>query len=98
MYVPMHLRIERFRFFVHHRYQTKIERCWSAPHRSPLQHNIHMLRPFISDWLMFKIVECDWLMNLRGTGYPFDKINDNKRIKQNNDSKCLISITLNKTL
>ena len=47
----------------------------------------HMLRPFISDWLMFKIVECDWLMNLRGTGYPFININDDKRIKQNNESK-----------
>ena len=52
-----------------------------------------MFRPFISDWLMFKIVECDWLMNLLGTGYPFDKINDYKGIKQNNDSKCLFSIT-----
>ena len=52
-----------------------------------------MLRPFISDWLMFKIVECDWLMSLRGRGYPFDKINYYKRIKQNNDSKCLFSIT-----
>ena len=49
----------------------------------------HTLRPFISDWLMFKIVECDWLMNLRCTGYPFDKTNDYKWMKQNNDSKCL---------
>ena len=51
-----------------------------------------MLRPFISDWLMFKIVECDWLMNLLGRVYSFDKINDYKGIKQNNDSKCLFSI------
>ena len=27
----------------------------------------HSLRPFISDWLMFKIVERDWLMNLCDT-------------------------------
>ena len=26
----------------------------------------------LSDWLMFKIVERDWLKNLRGTGYRFD--------------------------
>ena len=31
---------------------------------------------------MFKIVERDWLMNLRGTGYRFDKTNDNKRMKR----------------
>ena len=28
---------------------------------------------FHSDWLMFKIVERDWLMSLRGTVYRFDK-------------------------
>ena len=44
---------------------------------------------FISDWMKFKIVECDWFMNLRSTGYPFDKTNDYKIMKQNNDSKCL---------
>ena len=37
------------------------------------------LRPFISDWLMFKIVQRDWLIDLRGTGYRFDKSNDYKR-------------------
>ena len=36
---------------------------------------------------MFKIVERDWLMNLRGTGYRFDKTNDYKRIKKNNAGK-----------
>ena len=30
---------------------------------------------------MFKIVERDWLMNLRGTGYPFVTTNDYKRMK-----------------
>ena len=34
-----------------------------------------MLRPFFSDWLMLKRVECDWLMNLRGAFYRFDKTN-----------------------
>ena len=57
-----------------------------------------MLRPFFSDWMMFKIVECDWLMNLRGTGYPFDKIIDYKRIKQNKASKCLFSYNTIKKL
>ena len=46
------------------------------------------LRSFISDWRMFKIVERDWLMNLRGTGYPFDKTYDYKRTKQNNGKRC----------
>ena len=32
-------------------------------------------------------------MNLRGTVYRFDKTNDYKRIKQNNDGKCLFLIT-----
>ena len=57
------------------------------PHASP----IYLL--VIVQKLMFKSVECDWLMNVRGTGYPFDKINDYKRIKQNNDNKWLFSIT-----
>ena len=47
---------------------------------------------FFNDWLMFKIVERDWLMKLRGTIYRFDKTNDYKRMKQNNDSKCLFLI------
>ena len=51
-------------------------------------HRGQTLRSFISDWLMFKIVERDWLMNLRGTGYPFDKTNDYKRMEQNNGKKC----------
>ena len=34
---------------------------------------------------MFKIVERDWLMMLHGTGYRFDKTNDYKRIKRNNE-------------
>ena len=51
-HVPIHLRIERFRFFVHHRYQTKIQRCWSAQlavresslstHRSALKSHIRL--------------------------------------------------------
>ena len=41
----------------------------------------HMIRSFIRGWLMFKIVECDCLMNLGGAGYHFDKINDYERIK-----------------
>ena len=44
---------------------------------------VHMLCPFISDWLMLKIVKHEWLMNLHGTGYHFNKINDYKRMKQN---------------
>ena len=48
---------------------------------------------FFSEWLMFKIVERDWLMKLRGTVYRFDKTNDYKRLKQNNDGKCLFLIT-----
>ena len=51
------------------------------------------LGPFISDWLMFKIVERDWLMNLRGTGYRFDETDDYKRMKRNNDGKCIFLIT-----
>ena len=47
---------------------------------------------------MFKIVERDWLTNLRGTGYRFDdKTNDYKRMKGNNDAKCLFLITQWKT-
>ena len=38
---------------------------------------------------MFKIVERDWLMKLRGTVYRFDETNYYKRMKQNNDGKCL---------
>ena len=38
---------------------------------------------------MLKIVEHNWLMNLRGTGYHFDKTNDYKRMKRNNDGKCV---------
>ena len=53
----------------------------------------HALHAFTSDWLMFKIVERDWLMNLRGTGYPFDTTNDYKRMKQKNHSKYLFFIT-----
>ena len=52
----------------------------------------HTLRPFFSDGLMVKIVECDWLMNLRGTVYCFDKTNYYRRMKRNND-KCLFLIT-----
>ena len=48
---------------------------------------------FFSDWLMFKIVDRDWPMKLRGTVYRFDKTNDYKRMKQNNDGKCLFLIT-----
>ena len=48
---------------------------------------------FFSDWLMFKIIERDWLMNLRGTSYRFDTTNENKRMKLNNDGKCLCLIT-----
>ena len=44
-------------------------------------HDHHMLLPFFSYWLMFKIVRCDWLMNLCGMGYHFDKTNDNKRMR-----------------
>ena len=47
---------------------------------------------------MFKIVERDWLMNLRGTFYRFDKTNDYKRMKQNNEGKCLFLITQWKTV
>ena len=47
---------------------------------------------------MFKIVERDWLMKLRGTIYRFDKTNDYKRMKQNNDGKCLFLITQWKTV
>ena len=42
---------------------------------------------FISDWLMLKIVKRDWLMELRGTGYRFDKTNGYKRMKRNNDDR-----------
>ena len=42
---------------------------------------------------MFKIVERDWLMKLRGAVYRFDKTNDYKRMKPNNDGKCSILIT-----
>ena len=38
---------------------------------------------------MFKIVERDWLMKLRGTVDRFDKTNDSNRMKQNNDGKCV---------
>ena len=38
----------------------------------------HTLHQFFSAWLMLKIVERDWLMNLRSTGYRFDKTNDYK--------------------
>ena len=48
---------------------------------------------FLSDWLMFKIVERDWLINLRGMVYRFDKTNDYKGMKQNNDGRCLFLIT-----
>ena len=34
---------------------------------------------------MFKIVERDWLMSLRGTGNRFDKTNYYKRMKRNNE-------------
>ena len=51
------------------------------------------LRTLISDWLKFKIVERDWLMNLRGTGYRFDKTNDYTRLKGINYGKCLFLIT-----
>ena len=40
---------------------------------------------------MFKIVERDWLMNLRGKGYRYDKTND--YMSQNNDGQCLFWIT-----
>ena len=43
---------------------------------------------------MFKIVERDWLMNLRGTGYPFDKTNDYKRMKQNNGKRWFFYNTM----
>ena len=52
-----------------------------------------MLRPFFSDLLMLKIVERDWLMYLRGTVYRYDKTNDYKRMKPNNDGKCSFLIT-----
>ena len=42
---------------------------------------------------MFKIVERDWLISLRGTIYRFDKTNDYKRMKRNSDGKCLFLIT-----
>ena len=48
---------------------------------------------FFSDWLMFKIVERDWLIKLRGAVYRFDETNDYKRMKQNNDGKCSFFIT-----
>ena len=51
------------------------------------------LRSFISDWPIFKIVERDWLMNFRGTGYRFDKTGDYKRMERNNDGKFLFLIT-----
>ena len=44
---------------------------------------------------MFKIVERDWLINLRGTVIRFDKTNDYKRIKRNNDGKCFYSAMKN---
>ena len=47
---------------------------------------------------MFKIVERNWLMNFRGTVYRFDKTNDYKRMKQNNDGKCLFLITQRTTV
>ena len=56
-----------------------------------------MLRSLFSDWLMLKRVECDWLMNLRGTGYRFDKTIYFKRRKQNNDGWCLFLIMQRKT-
>ena len=37
-------------------------------------------------------------MNLRGTGYRFDKTNYYKRMKRNNDGKCLFLITQWKTI
>ena len=54
-------------------------------------------RSFICDWLMFKIVERNWLMNLCGKGYRFDKTNYYKRMKRNNDCKWLFLITQLKT-
>ena len=42
---------------------------------------------------MFKKVERDWLMSLRGTVYRFDKTNEYKRMKRNNDGKRLFLIT-----
>ena len=47
---------------------------------------------------MFKIVERDWLMDLRGMGYRFDKTNAYKRMKWSNDGKCLFLITQCKTV
>ena len=47
---------------------------------------------------MLKIVERDLLMNLRGTGYRFDKTNYYKRMKRNNDDKCSFLITQWKTV
>ena len=47
---------------------------------------------------MFKIVERDWLMNLRCTVYNFDTTNDYKIIKQNNDGEWLFFITQWKTV
>ena len=46
---------------------------------------------------MFIIVERDWLMTLRGTVYRYDKTSACKRMKQNNDGKCLFLITQWKT-
>ena len=69
---------------------------WILPRRMTFLsflHDRHTLDPFFSDWLMLKIVERDWLMNLRGTSYRFDKTNDYKRMKRNNDGKCLFLIT-----
>ena len=43
---------------------------------------------------MFIIVERDWLMTLRGTVYRYDKTSAFKRMKQNNDGKCLFFITM----
>ena len=58
----------------------------------------HTLRSFFSDWLMFKLVERVWLMSLCGTVHRFDKTNNYKRIKRNNDGKCLFLITQWKTI
>ena len=50
------------------------------------------LRPFNSDWLIFKELERDWKVNLRGTGLRFDKTNAYKTMKQNNDGMRLFLI------
>ena len=53
----------------------------------------HAQRPHAShiyQWLADVQNSRMWLADdLRCTGYPFDKNNDYKRMKQNNDSKCL---------